>query len=183
MEKNDQTLINGIQEALDLLKDYGKAKLIQQCHNATGDGINSLNAEVDKIGLGFMGSVVGRKYLLAQDTGIQGGRYAKGKEGDLVKAIIQWIKDKEISIAIHSKGKLLSPSKQTPKNLSYLIIRTHKIHGMHTTGGSRDLSKQGWIGQAITDKQREVFEIIENAGFKYFDDMIKSMVDEAKRNK
>jgi hypothetical protein len=184
MTDNEQILKDGILEALELLKEYGKAVLIQQGHVATNDGINSLDTQIDTLGNEFMGSVTGRKYLLAQDTGIQANRYATKKtDGRLLQNIIDWIEAKGITIAMESKGgKPLSPSKQTSKNLAFAIIKTHKIVGMHSHFGQRDQSRQNWIGQTISEKNSEVFKIIEASGFKYFDSLIKSMVNEAQRN-
>lgn len=180
MQTNEQILKDGILEALELLKEYGKAVLMQQGHVATRDGINSLETQIDTLGNEFIGSVTGRKYLLAQDTGIKS---FPNKTGGHIEAIMRWIETKKITWDIQkSGGKPLSPSKKTVKNMAFLIVRKHGIEGMHTTGGVRDLSKQGWIGQTIDAKKQEVFDIISNSGYKYFNSMIKSMVDESKRN-
>ena len=100
---------------------------------------------------------------------------------------MDWIEKRGFNIAMTNKnGKLLSPSKQTVKNLAYAIQYTHKFQvnptGIHSTNRNRDISKQGWIGQTIDAKKQEVFDIIARSGYKYFDAMIKSMVDESKRN-
>lgn len=172
---NNQIIKDGIQEALNLLKDYGKAILLQQGHNASGEGIKSMHTEIQAMGDGFLGSVQGQQYLLAQDTGIKAFR---GKDRGHLDRIIRWIRDQNISAWVNKKGGKPLTIRQMAKN----IIKTHGQVGMHTTGGKHDASKQNWIGITLTDKQQEVRDIIEKAGFKYFDDMIKSMVDETKRN-
>ena len=157
MQTNEQILKDGILEALELLKEYGKAVLIQQGHVATNNGINSLDTQIDTLGNEFIGSVTGRHYLLAQDTGVKYPKYP-------IKVIMDWIEKRGFNIAMTNKnGKLLSPSKQTVKNLAYAIQYTHKFQvnptGIHSTNRNRDISKQGWIGQTIDAKKQEVFDI------------------------
>jgi hypothetical protein len=181
MTDNEQILKDGILEALELLKEYGKAVLIQQGHNATGDGINSLNTEIDTLGNQFLGSVTGRKYLLAQDTGVKAERY---KNKYPIEAILKWIEKKGFADGIVSKGgKKFKDVRSHQLSVAFAIRYTHRITGIHSTNNQRDLSKQGWIGQTIDVKKQEVFDIISRSGYKYFDSMIKSMVDENLRNK
>lgn len=176
MTDNEQILKDGILEALELLKEYGKAVLIQQGHVATGDGINSLNTEIDTLGNDFMGSVTGRKYLLAQDTGVRNPKYT-------IQAIIDWINQRGFVNGIVSRGgKKFKTQEAHIRSVAFAMRRVHRITGIHSTNSQRDLSKQGWIGQTIDAKKQEVFDIIARSGYKYFDAMIKSMVDESKRN-
>ena len=181
MTDNEQILKDGILEALELLKEYGKAVLIQQGHVAFGDGVNSLDTQIDTLGNEFMGSVTGRKYLLAQDTGVKAEMY---KSKYPIDAILKWIEKKGFADGVVSRGgKKFKDVRSHQLSVAFAIRYTHRITGIHSSGGVRDLSKQGWIGQTIDAKKQEVFDIIAKSGYKYFDAMVKSMVNESLRNK
>lgn len=171
---------DGLTEVLEIIKKEGIARLLAQGHDATGQGINTLSIEIDTIGNGFRGSLLGQQYLLAQDTGIKLSNYKISSQ--LISNLMEWIRLKGIYTRMGAKaGKPMSLNGR--RSLAFAIAKTHSIKGMHTTGGSSDPSKQGWLSKTIDENELRIRTIIEEAGFKYFDEMIKRIVDENLRNK
>ena len=171
---------DGLTEVLEIIKKEGIARLLAQGHDATGQGINTLSIEIDNIGNGFRGSLIGQQYLLAQDTGIKSVNYRISRT--LIENLIEWIRIKGLYTQMGAKaGKPLTPNRT--RSLAFAIAKTHSVKGMHTTGGSHDSSKQGWLSKTIDENELRIRTIIEEAGFKFFESMIQSMVIEANRNK
>lgn len=170
---------DGLTEILDIIKKEGVARLLAQGHSATGEGIRTLTVQIDNIYNGFRGSLIGQKYLLAQDTGILASRYKISRQ--LIDNLIDWITVKNIYTTMGKKaGKPMSLNNK--RSLAFAIARTHEVSGMHTAGRRRDTTKQGWLTDTVNENEREIINIIEDAGYRFFDNMIKTMIDEAKRN-
>lgn len=176
-----EIISDGLTEVLEIIKKEGIARLLAQGHDATGQGINTLSIEIDNIGNGFRGSLLGQQYLLAQDTGFKATYHTKFSY-DYIKNLMEWIRLKGIYTQMGAKaGKPMSLSRR--RSLAFAISKTHSVKGMHTTGGSHDSSKQGWLSKTIDENELRIRTIIEEAGFKFFESMIQSMVIEANRNK
>ena len=172
MGQNSQIITDAIRECLEIIKKEGIARLKAQGHDVTGQGINSITLDVE----GFMGSAYGQHYLLAQDTGIRPERYKPSKT--LLDAIIAWIEAGGLKGRIFMSGGKPMTVRKTAKT----IINTQKKHGMHTRGGNHFQQAQGWLTDTLTENEKLVRDILEKAGFEYFDTLIKSMINEQVRN-
>jgi hypothetical protein len=169
---SNQIITDAIRECLEIIRKEGVARLKAQGHDVTGQGINSITLDVD----GFIGSAYGQHYLLAQDTGIQAGRYKPSRT--LLDAIIRWIENGGLKGRVFTYGGKPMTVRKTAKT----IINTQKRNGMHTRGGNHFQQAQGWLTDTITENEKIVRDILEKAGFDYFDAIIKSMIEESKRN-
>jgi len=178
----DKILLDAISEALDIIKVEGIARLKAQGHDVTGLGINSIKNQVDKIGRDFIGSGYGAHYLLAQETGTK-PFVKRERTGGYIEALVSWIENKGILQEFLTKnGKTLSTKKQNATSLAYAIAYTHKIKGMHTRNGVFAPEYQGWLSNTMSENQNKIRDIISKSGFDYLSTIIKTAIEEEKRN-
>lgn len=177
-----EILEKGLYEALELIKKEGIARLIAQGHNASGEAIASIKNQVDKIGQDYVGKGTGLHYLLAQETGVK-PFVNRQSTGGYIQGLIDWINNKGIVAKISSvNGKPISPSRRNAKSMAYAIAKTHYLKGMHTRDGKFAPQYQGWLSSTIDNNKSEITEIIRKTGYKFFDTIIKTAINEEKRN-
>lgn len=173
---SDEQMTKGVSDALTLIVKKSREKLLQQGHKATGELINSLGGTVEKINADFVGSFWMKKYGIYQDTGIEASRIPFSGSGSGAKsslyidALIRWV----IQKGFESDAK-------KAKGMAFAIAHTHKLKGMHTSGGNLDISKRGWLTNTLEENEKQIVEIINKVAGQSMDILLNTIIDKAKK--
>lgn len=171
----DEIILNAIEQCVEIIKIEGIARLRAQGHEMTGRGIKSFQTKVEKLGIEFSGIGFGEQYLMAQETGIKKQNYRISPQ--LILNLTEWVKDRGI------KGFMKNGNPYTNEEIAGRIAFNAKyITGMHSLNGHTEPSKQGWLSDTINDNKTKINTIIDGAGYKYFDSMISTLIEEHNRN-
>ena len=171
----DEELKKGVSDALTLIVKKSREKLLAQGPKATGELINSLGGTVEKVGEDFIGSFWMKKYGIYQDTGIAASRIPfspnSGATRSLyIDALMRWIVQK----GFESDAKKV-------KGMAFAIAHTHKLKGMHTSGGNLDISKRGWLTNTLDENEKQLVDIITAASGRRFDIVLQTIIDKANK--
>ncbi|MGB1216724.1 MAG: hypothetical protein ACPG5P_02550 [Saprospiraceae bacterium] len=146
-------LKENLESAIEYAAQYGKAKLREQGHYASGKLERSFEAEVEvKLNGIATGKLLVEEYGIDQDTGIP-----KDQIKYKYTTLLPWIKI--IKPSISHKGAIAFA-----KN----IKKKHEEEGMHTKKSkaySATGRRTGWIKEGILDREKEIEQIIDLAGF------------------
>lgn len=171
-----------LEQALELIKIEGTARLLAQGHDASGNGIKSLRLMVDSVGKNYKGYLFGEHYLLAQETGIKGQNYVISKQ--LIENLTEWLKKKNFSKNFIEKGgRVLSATNpKTYRKIAFAIAKTHKLKGMHTRDGNFASQYQGWLSSTLDENQTKIRDLILKGAKNEFEILINTMIQETNRN-